>query len=214
MKEKIIDYIRKNRVSSTEVADALGKTGAVDGVFSLNSGHFCVGEIKWIYAANGTNWDVHEQIQNLEPGKIVFVECFNCDNKAIFGDLVSKYILLYKQSIACVVTGKLRDIPHLKKENWPIWCTGVTPIGCLNKQVEKFPKEILWKHKEKYDGAIAVCDDSGVVIIPKDKICQDFYERLEFIEAQEDKWFECIDQKKWSTFDTICLKKYLSPNEK
>ncbi len=33
MKEKIIDYIRKNRVSSTEVADALGKTGAVDGVF-------------------------------------------------------------------------------------------------------------------------------------------------------------------------------------
>ncbi|MNU05326.1 hypothetical protein D3C72_2500850 [compost metagenome] len=62
--------------------------------------------------------------------------------------------------------------------------------------------------KEIFDGSIAVCDDTGVVIIPKDKHNDEFIERLEFIEEQEDIWFDCIDRKKWSTFDTVCLKKY------
>jgi len=37
--------------------------------------------------------------------------------------------------------------------------------------------------------------------------------RLEFVEAQEDIWYECVDRRKWSTFDTVCLKKYLQIKE-
>lgn len=106
--------------------------------------------------------------------------------------------------------GNLRDIPRLMKENWPIWCMGYTPIGCVNaKPEENMNQEIIKQRQEQYKNSIAVCDDSGVVVIPKDKINQDFYKRLEFIEEQEDIWYECIDRKKWTTFDTICLKKYL-----
>ena len=35
---------------------------------------------------------------------------------------------------------------------------------------------------DKYDGAIMVCDDSGVVMIPKDKIDEKLITKLEFIE--------------------------------
>ncbi|WP_086306924.1 RraA family protein [Campylobacter devanensis] len=215
MREQIIAYLKENRVSSTEVADAMFKTGAIDNITAVNRGHFCVGPVRWIYAWKGSNWDVHEQIQNVKKGEVVFVECFDCENKAIFGDLVSKFILLYKQASAIVVQGYLRDIPRLMKENWPVWCSGFTPIGCVNTQPEeKMDKDIIQQRTEKYKDSIAVCDDSGVVIIPKDKINSDFYKRLEFIEEQEDIWYECIDRKKWSTFDTICLKKYLNKEEK
>ncbi len=210
LQEKMISYLKENRVSSTEVADAMYKKGAIENVQAINRGHFCVGPLRWIYAWQGSNWDVHEQIQNVKKGEVVLIECFNCDNKAIFGDLVSKYLILYKQASAVVVQGKLRDIPRLIKENWPIWCDGFTPIGCVNNKPDiEMDKKIIEQRREYYKNSIAVCDDSGVVVIPKEKINDDFYKRLEFIEEQEDIWYECIDRKKWSTFDTICLKKYL-----
>lgn len=215
IKDDIIVYLQENRVSATEVADAMYKTGAVDNVQAVNRGHFCVGPVRWIYAWSGSNWDVHNQIQNVKKGEVVFIECFDCGKKAIFGDLVSKYLILYKQAAAVVVQGNLRDIPRLIKENWPIWCSGFTPIGCVNSQPEKpMDKMIIQQRTEQYQDAIAVCDDSGVVIIPKEKINEDFYKRLEFIEEQEDVWYECIDRKKWTTFDTICLKKYLNDDIK
>ena len=50
IREKIIEYIRVNKVSTTEVADCLGKTGALTDVMQVNRGHIKVGKIKWVYA--------------------------------------------------------------------------------------------------------------------------------------------------------------------
>ncbi len=73
--------------------------------------------------------------------------------------------------------------------------------------------EIIEERKGFFQGAIAVCDDSGVVIIPKDFVTEDFYGKLLQIELQEDIWYDCIDRKKWSTYRTVCLKDYLQSDE-
>lgn len=208
IKEKIIDYIRVNRVSSTEVADALEKSGVIENVFALNSGHFKVGSVKWVCAYDESNWPLHEMIQNVQKDEIVIVDAINCKNRAVLGDLVSKYLFLYNQISALVVIGSVRDVPHLKKENWSIWCKGVTPIGCFNTKVN-LDENIINNYREKYIDSIAVCDDSGVVIIPKEKINEEFYKKLEFMENQEDTWFYNLDKKKMSTYEIVCLKKYL-----
>jgi 4-hydroxy-4-methyl-2-oxoglutarate aldolase len=208
---QIIDRIKRNRISSTEIADCLDKTGAIRGVTPLNKGHFKVGEVFWIYAYNESNWEVHEQVSQAPENSIVLVEAFNCGERAIFGELVAKYLILYRQIAGMVVQGWLRDIPHLLKENWPIWAEGGTPIGCFNRKNEMpFDSDIIADRREHFDGAIAVCDDSGVVIIPKERHNKAFLDKLTWIEEQEDIWFDCIDRKKWNTFDTVCLKKYLS----
>jgi regulator of RNase E activity RraA len=163
-----------------------------------------------VYAFNESNWELHEQITDVKEGEVLLLEPFNCNNRAIFGSLVSKYLILYQQVAAIVVQGYLRDIPHLRKENWPIWCAGGTPIGCFNRKNEiNLDPAIIAERRKQYDGTIAVCDDSGVVIIPKDRINRDFLEKLDWIEEQEDVWFDCIDRLKWNTYDTVCLKKYL-----
>ena len=90
----IIEKIKRNRISSTEVADCLGKSGDIPDVYALNRGQFRVGRVFWVYAWNQSNWDVHEQIRNVQEGDIVYIEPFNCNNRAIIGDLVSKYLLL------------------------------------------------------------------------------------------------------------------------
>ena len=129
-----ISLIEANKISSTEVGDVLGKKGQIEGVHALNKGMFRTGEVAFIYAINNSNYEVHRQLAEKDiKGKILFVYNVNCD-KAIFGDLVTKYIMLYKQARAIVVTGKLRDAHTLIKEQYPIWLEDVSPIGCGNKQ--------------------------------------------------------------------------------
>lgn len=210
IKDKIIDYIKKNRVSTTEVADALGKTGAVEKVKPINKGHFKVGIIKWVFACDESNWTVHEQIKDIEESHIVFVDVFDCSGRAVFGELVSKYLLLYRQSEGIVVRGNMRDAASLLRQNWPIWCEGFNPVGCFNKEPSNIPDaDALKQHRDEYDGAVAVCDDCGVVIIPKNQLNEDFLADLQKIENQEDIWFDRLDHYKENTFDIVCKKKYM-----
>jgi 4-hydroxy-4-methyl-2-oxoglutarate aldolase len=209
-KRSIIDYIKRNRVSSTEVADCLGKIGAIERVCALNRGHFKVGNVFWAFAYGGSNWSLHEQIQDVQENDVVFVEAIECGERAVFGDLVSKYLMLYRQASAIIVKGNMRDIPRLIKENWPIWCQGYNPIGCINDKLPKdFNESLLKTQKQRYHGAIAVCDDTGAVIIPKECHNRVFLKKLEAIEAQEDAWYDAIDRKKMSTFEAVCLRRYL-----
>lgn len=214
IKDKIIDYIKRNRVCTTEVADCLGKSGALENVMPINRGMFKVGNIKWVYANAESNWDVHEQIVSTEEGDIVFIEAFNCKHRAIIGELVSKYILLYRQAAAIISNAKFRDAAALLKELYPIWCTGFTPVGCFNKKPDcDLNPTIVAEHKAMYDGAVAVCDDCGVVIIPKDQLTENFYQKLIDIEMQEDIWFSRLDHYKENTFEIVCQKKYLKEKQ-
>lgn len=214
LKERIISLIKKNRISTVEVADALDKSGVIEGPKPMVQGKFVVGEVQYIYAHSGTNWPIHEQGEKLKEGGILFVDSFNCGTKAIFGDIVAKYFVLYKAMSGIVVNGLLRDIHTIAKESYPMWCLGITPLGCFNKEVKPTNDIIaLAEERRKYfEGGIMICDDSGCTIIQKERITEDTYRRLEFIELQEDIWYYCIDTLKWSTYKTICLKDYL--NEK
>lgn len=215
MKEKIINLIKQNRISSVEVADALGKSGVIADPKPLGTGKHVVGEVQYIYGHSESNWPIHEQGETVKPGGILYVDTFLCNDKAAFGDIVAKYFILYKQVEGVVVNGLLRDVHTLKKENYPIWCKGITPLGCYNKEV-KLPQSIhddIEIEKNYLEGSIMICDDSGCTVISKDRINQETYDRLEFIELQEDIWFYCLDTLKWSTYKTICEKAYLKDKD-
>lgn len=210
IKEHIIDFIKRNRVCTTEVADCLGKTGALENVMPINQGQFKVGNVHWVYTHEESNWEVHEQVIDTKDGDVVFIEAFDCKHRAIIGELVTKYIVLYKQAAAIICNAKFRDAAALIKERYPIWCTGLTPVGCFNRKPEKeLDPDIVAEHRAMYDGAIAVCDDCGVVIIPKEQHTEGFLQKLHHIEDQEDIWFDRLDHYKENTFEIVCLKNYL-----
>ena len=214
IKEKIIEYIKRNKVSTTEIADCLGKTGAIEGVKAINQGMFVVGPVRYIYGHTESNWPIHEQARYVQKDEVVIMDGIQVNNRALVGELVSKFVILYQMAGAIVALGNMRDANDLLKNRYPVWCKGFNPIGCFNKEVEETEeiREIVEQRKQYYDGAVAVCDDTGVVIIPRDKLTEEFYQKLEFIELQEDTWFDCIDRKKWDTYDTVCKKRYLQEN--
>lgn len=210
-RNKIIHYLEKNKVSTEEIADILGKTGVIKGVYPINDNQYKVGEIQYVYAYNNSNWPVHEQLRDLRPDKILFVDTiFVDDEHAVFGELVSSFIMENKKARAIIVNGTMRDLDGLRKRQYPIWCKGITPIGCFNVEPNR-NAEINRQSKigmDYYDGAIAVCDTSGVVVIPKSEINDEFITKMDNMVEQERIWFECVEQKGWNTYDTVCLKKY------
>lgn len=207
--EKMINFILENRVTTTEVSDAMGKEGLLAGITPINSGMFRVGKVRCVFTANESNYDVHEQIKSVQKDDVIIIFTHNCGERAIIGELIAKYSLLYKRAAAMVVEGKVRDIAGLKRENYPIWSKGNSPIGCFNRPVDHYPADLRKEIEEKYEGAIAVCDEGGVVIVPKRLHTEEMLQRLEQIELQEDLWFFCLDTLKWDTKRIVCDKDYL-----
>ena len=209
MKNKIIELIKRNRISTTEVADCLGKKGLFKNAFPLNKSHFKVGVIHYTFIDSQSNWNMHKDIQNVSENSIVLVDDLGTHGRASFGELVSKYLLLYRQSAGIITNTKVRDAHSLVKENYPIWCRGTNPIGCFNtKPLKQIDSKVIRKRRDKFDGAVAVCDDSGVIIIKKKFLNETFFNKLVEMENLEDKWFDCMDRLKMNTFDIVCKKKY------
>ncbi len=211
---EILSYIKRNRVSSTEIADCLGKTEKVvlEDVRPVNSGMFRAGFIHYIYAHSESNWSIHEQARSIQEKEIVVMDGIQIGKRALVGELVTKFIIYYKMAEAIVALQKMRDANDLIKNRYPVWCKGFTPVGCFNHEVQETDeiRQIVQERKHFYDGALAVCDDTGVAVVPKEELNADFLKKLEAIEQQEDIWFNCIDFKKWDTFDTVCKKRYLN----
>ena len=208
--ENIVDLLLRNRISTTEVSDALGKTGFIPNISPVNHGHYKVGKSKCVFTANGSNYQMHDEITHISPGEIPMVFTDNCDHKAVLGELVAKYLCLYRESPAIIVNGFVRDLNALKKNNYPIWCRGVTPIGCINEKRTAYDSDSADQIRSIYDDGILVCDDGGCVIIIKEAITNDTFEKLKGIGLLEDLWFFCLDTLKWSTKDIVCDKKYLT----
>ena len=128
---------------------------------------------------------------------------------------MSKSMMLYQGARAVIVNGYLRDVHRLKKENYPLWCKGASPVGCFNRDVPVTPELEAYRSTRQAElaGAILVADDSGCTVIPADQQTEELFEKLEFIELQEDIWYFCIDTLKLSTYETICEKVYLKHPE-
>jgi 4-hydroxy-4-methyl-2-oxoglutarate aldolase len=207
---QIIEFCISNRVSTTEVADALGKSGVLPRVLPINYNKYCVGPVRAVFTSNNSNYEVHEQIRDVQKGEVVIIFVHNCTDRAIIGDLISKYILLYKGAAAIVVQGMVRDAACLRREGYAVWSEGVSPLGCYNIPADSFPEDLKQELIKKYEGGVAVCDDGGVTVIPRDLLTENMLNRLHRIEMQEDIWFFCLDTLKWDTKKIVCDKAYLT----
>lgn len=208
--DKIICYIKEHHVNTSEVADCLNKTGAVRGAVPLTRGLFCCGRVHYIYAFSDSNWPVHEQIAAMPEGAIVYVDAIGIAERAIFGELVTRFLIEKKKAPAIVTGGLLRDAEELRTMKAPVWCRGFTPEGCFNRKeiITAEAEAAVSRGRDLYDNAVAVCDDCGAVLIPRNCVNEEMLEKLVFMEERERTWFHCVMDLDWNTYDTVCMKKY------
>lgn len=209
--DQIIDYCRTNRVSTTEVADALDKSGVIFNCKPLSLNHYIVGRIYPVFTSHGSNYELHEQIRNIPNDYVLMIFSHECNGLAIFGELVAKYALLYKGAKAIVLNGLVRDYTRIRRDNYPIWCEGWTPLGCKNSRPEaSYPSQLEKELRKRFEGAVAVCDDGGVTVIENSRITTSTMSSLRRMEIQEDIWAFCLNTLKWDTKRIVCDQAYLT----
>jgi 4-hydroxy-4-methyl-2-oxoglutarate aldolase len=206
---KIMQFCKENQVSTTEVADALGKMGVFPKVLPINTKQYRIGPVRCVFTSNGSNYAVHEQVREVQRGEVVILFSHKCEELAIIGDLIAKFTLVHRGAEAIVVQGMVRDAAQLRTEGFSIWSDGVSPLGCHNRSMDPYPKELELEIRKKFEGGIAVCDDCGVTVIPPCRVNADTLDRLEQIKMQEDLWFFCLDTLNWDTKKIVCDKDYL-----
>jgi regulator of RNase E activity RraA len=211
---KIVKILRDLDLTTTEIADALNKTGIIPLCYPINktnkNDEIKIGFVRIMFAANGSNWEVHEDVDKIKNNEIPVIFTENCHGRAIIGELVARYMVEKKGANAVVIHGLVRDLKSLIENNLPVWSMGVTPIGCVNSISVRFPLEKRVELEKKYNGGIAICDSTGVIVIQQKNFNQEMIDSLVLIKDQEKIWFYCMDELDWDTKKIVCDKAYLN----
>lgn len=106
-------------------------------------------------------------LKTVQPGDILTVQANADPYTGCFGEMLVSYFK-ERGGVALVVDGYIRDWPHVKDLNLPIWCRGLTPNYA--SQSDQFP----WAYNVPVNvngvlalpGDIMLADDDGAVLIP------------------------------------------------
>ncbi len=203
--KEILKKIAYEKLNSTNIADALGKTGVLEGYVYRGRGQVIVsGPARAFTAQNVGNYDLHKFINTVNQGEIVFVDASVCMPKSILGDMVCDYLFGTKRIAGLVVKGSIRDADQIYAKDYPVWSHATNPVGVPNQPLKK-----AGSNKCEIDDGLLVCDQSGVVYVNKNIDHKLLIDNMSFITIQEKIWDYCINILGWSTFETICEKKYL-----
>lgn len=199
-REQLVEYILQNHLSTTDVADALGKRGLFSTAKPLSPGQRCAGPGFCVFAYGPSNWHIHSMIRQVPKGSVVYVSVYDCD-RAVLGDLIVRYILGKRQAVGVVVDGFVRDAHELVK-NYPVWAKGVTPIGVGHEETKPDEATLfeISRLTARVNQSALVCDDSGVVIVEN---FTETMKQLEAIRHREVAWHSYLDDG-LDTFDFVC----------
>jgi 4-hydroxy-4-methyl-2-oxoglutarate aldolase len=129
-----------------------------------------------------------------EPGD-VFVADYNGDLEV--SNLGGQSCTVAKSCglIGSVCNGAVRDIPAIMKMDFPVWSCGRTPrTGKFRlAAIEINGPVTLWK-VTVFPGDLIVADDSGVCVIPIDKV-EAVFEKAKSILAEEANMRDMIEKK-------------------
>jgi len=127
-----------------------------------------------------------------EPGDILVADCGgNRDISNMGGQSVA--VAVSKGLAGAVINGAVRDIPSYKEYDFPTWCKGSTPItGKCRIQAVEINGPVTMHDIIVEAGDLIVADDSGVCVIPAEKV-EYVLEKVKEIVAGEEHMRQLID---------------------
>lgn len=94
-----------------------------------------------------------------------------------------------------IVNGAVRDVPAIREVDFPVWSAGVTPItGKFRMEATEINGPVRLHDIVVYPGDLIVADDSGICVVPADRIAS-LIDEAESIGGAEDKMRELIVSK-------------------
>ena len=166
-------YTRENirealdKVSSPNVADAMHKKGAMKDLRPLRTGYHMVGKAVTVRTSDGDWAKAVEAIDAAGKGDVLVMDAAQ-GYTAVWGELASWSAKL-KGIEGVVIDGAIRDVDDIAAMDFPAFSRHIAPNAGEPKGFGEIGTEIVCGGVEVSPGDWIIGDDSGVVVIPKER---------------------------------------------
>lgn len=200
--EEIVTLLRS--VSSSNISDAMHRKGAMRGIHPLIPGKKIVGRAITVQTFAGDWAKPVEAIDLAGPGDVLVI--YNgSDSIAPWGGLATLSCKI-RGVEGVVVDGAIRDLQEIRPLDYPLFASDVVPNAGDPKGMGEINSEIVCGGQTVRPGDYIVGDDSGVVVIPKER-AYEIARRAKEVEKTEDRLFEEIRRGK-TLSQVISLEKW------
>ncbi len=191
LEEEIVSLLRS--VSSSNISDAMHRKGAMRGIHPLIPGKKIVGKAITVQTFAGDWAKPVEAIDLAGPGDVLVI--YNGSNSiAPWGGLATLSCKI-KGVEGVVVDGAVRDLQEIRPMDYPLFSSDVVPNAGDPKGMGEINSEIVCGGQTVRPGDYIVGDDSGVVVIPKER-AYEIARRAKEVEKTENRLFEEISRGK------------------
>ena len=191
LEEELVSILRE--VSTSNISDAMHRKGAMRGIHPINLGTKIVGRAVTVQTFAGDWAKPVEAIDMAGPGDVLVI--YNGSNNiAPWGGLAT-LSCKNKGIEGVVVDGAVRDVDEIRALNYPIFSSGITPNAGDPKGMGEINAEITCGGQLVRPGDYIVGDDSGVVVIPKER-AYEIARRAKEVEKTESRLYEEIRRGK------------------
>lgn len=157
-----------SRVSTCNISDAFHKQGIVHGLIPhIKSGDRMVGRALTVQTANGDWAKPVEAIDQAKKGDVIVIDVGGGPT-AVWGELASNSAMIMGVA-GVVIDGAIRDIDDIKALNFPSFSRSVTPNAGEPKGYGGIGIEITIGGQAVKTGDWIIGDESGLIIVPKEK---------------------------------------------
>jgi len=191
LEEELISILRE--VSTSNISDAMHRKGAMRDIHPINLGTKIVGTAVTVQTFAGDWAKPVEAIDLAGKGNVIVI--YNGSNSiAPWGGLAT--LSCKNRGIeGMVIEGAVRDVDEIRALNYPVFCSGIVPNAGEPKGMGEINAEITCGGQTVRPGDYIVGDESGVVVIPKER-AYEVARRAKEVEKMESRLYEEIRRGK------------------
>lgn len=187
------------KVSAPNVTDAMHRKGAMEGIVSICGDVKVAGKAVTVQTFAGDWAKPVEAIDVAQPGDVIVINNDGGTHVAPWGELAT--LSCVKRGVAgVVIDGAVRDVDEIRKMRYPLFAKAACPNAGEPKGFGEINAEIRCCGQYVRPGDWIIGDESGIVVIPKERAYEIARRALE-VWKNEDRLREEI--RRGSTLSTV-----------
>lgn len=189
---------RLKRLDTTSVSDAMDKLGIPGGLLGIKPilpGHVICGPAFTVHyvPCGQVKGTVGDFLDDVQPGQVVVIDNAGREYCTVWGDIMA-YTAKKRGIEGTVIDGVCRDLPAVKKCGYPIFSKGYYMMtGKDRVEVDAINTPVAVSGVQVRPGDIIFGDDTGVVVIPADRV-DEVIQIAESIDETEKKILKEIER--------------------